>query len=153
MGEILEHTREMGPYSVEARRESFYLNRACHDAEPDRAGAWPTSGNESGMSAVVRVPAADIPALTHALRAVAAQPACRPSEPESAEAGGARWRVRRVEDSRMLEIEGPWVMVSEEDRRDLPKPGIDYLIGTEILYADVKGLLTLTCEIAQSFAA
>ena len=138
MGAILERTRAMGPYSVEVRSQSFYLNRACSDREACPAKVV--------RGTVVCLPPADLPSLVHALRAVADHPAYQSRPMADAgvpDAPRAPWRVELTDDGQMLEIEGGWCMASQEDRRQLPKPGMDYLIGTEVLYADVEELLAL----------
>ncbi|MFD7738041.1 hypothetical protein [Kitasatospora sp. NPDC059800] len=131
MGAIQEPTREMGPYRVEIRSESFYLNRT--EAE----GCTVPSRYEAV------VPAADLPYLTAAFQQVRGHKAWHLKEwaggdptdtswtlpPDGkGEAPAASWEVSR--DGDKLSIRGPWI-VYEVERG---------VLFTELRYLDLTDL-------------
>ena len=131
MGACLEPTPSMGPYRVEMRGQSFYLNRRGADPST-RAGRY---------EAVL--PTTDLPALLAALDQVTTHPhwprweaAGRPAAPDTSwtlapgdtgPAAPAEWTV--TPDGDHLRLTGPWIVWHERD-----------FWGTEIGYADVDQL-------------
>lgn len=132
MGACLEPTEAMGPYAVELRGRSFYLNRRAADPS-SRTGRY---------EAVL--PAADRPALLAALDQVTGHPQWtrwenegRPAEPDTSwtlapgdtgPAAPAAWTVTR--DGDRLRLTGPWTVWHERGE----------LWGAEITYADMDQL-------------
>lgn len=135
MGAIQEPTPAMGPYRVEIRSESFYLNRSDASAgvvtRPSRYEAT--------------VPVTDAPQILAALDQVTGHPQWkrwpRPAEGEQPDtswtfppdkqgpAADAHWTV--TVDGDRLSIRGPWVVYHESHRN---------LLGTELCYWDVSQL-------------
>lgn len=71
MGMILESTPEMGEYSVEVRRESFYLRGAdSYDGEQRHAINLYPSPHPDGSQGTVEILTEDIPKIRAALDAV-----------------------------------------------------------------------------------
>lgn len=135
MGAIQEPTPAMGPYHVEIRGESFYLNRA--DASADVVTQ--VSRYE------VTVPVADAPLLQAAFDQVTGHPQWqrwpRPAQGEQPDTtwtlppdkqgppADTHWTV--TVDGDRLRIRGPWVVYHEVHRN---------LLGTELAYADMTEL-------------
>lgn len=137
MGGILEPTGEMGPFSTEVRRESFYWNRSGEGGRRlDRYSA--------------QMPAEDVPAFLAALDQVTSQGrwtdwqdagAREPLEgtswvlppDEEGEAPYPDWVVTRQDAS--IVIRGPWIV----GPGDGAMPGENLVYG-EIAYSDVEAL-------------
>lgn len=123
MGAIQDPTPAMGPYTIEARRESFRLHRAGRPGDPV-AALGPYDDGE------LYLPFTELPeilaALAQAASCAALAPAPRPTtEPDNAEVIARRWRVevdmKTTREIRRgtLTISGPcWVSV--EDREGAP---------------------------------
>ncbi|MER7477404.1 hypothetical protein ABTX60_07075 [Streptomyces sp. NPDC126510] len=135
MGALQEPTAAMGPYRVEIRGESFYLNRI--DAP---AGVVTQPGRYE-----VTVPVADAPQIPAALDQVTGHPQwqrwTRPAQGEQPDtswtlppdkqgpAADSHWTV--TVDGDRLHIRGPWVVHHEVHRN---------LLGTELGYRDMTEL-------------
>ncbi|MFE0877301.1 hypothetical protein ACFW4X_21000 [Streptomyces smyrnaeus] len=133
MGTIQQPTPEMGPYSTEVRRESFYLNRANNDAHGvvHRVNRY-----------AVTLPSADRAALLATLAQVTGHRAWKewqksnpaPLDPEwllppdgSAPTPPGEWTVERDNDT--ITLRGPWLVHADHE-----------YMNTEIAYESVTAL-------------
>lgn len=118
MGACLEPTPAMGPYNVEVRSHSFYLNRTRNELRPFTVAGWHELTVES----------AEMPAILAAFEQVKEHPVWgreewRGDDPEDTawtvpfgkegEAPSATWAVSR--DGEAVTIHGPWTVYSSSD--------------------------------------
>jgi hypothetical protein len=135
MGVCLEPTPSMGPYSVEIRSQSFYLNRL--DAQPDAV----TQPDRYELTVPIGDTAMIIAALDQVVRHPNWSQQPKPSGDTPSDtawtippgsdgpAADSDWSVAR--EGSVLRVRGPWVVYYEPDRG---------VVGTEIAYSDLRAL-------------
>lgn len=124
MGAILEATRRTKPFSVELRRESFWVHR-------NGTGGDGASADKDSRKLVI--PAGEVPAFTAALEMALKQ--VTPIEP-----GAAQWDIDHGTDGAVT-ISGPWAMVTHDVYKATRRQYEGSYVHGELLYGDAAALI------------